>query len=90
VQVIIYEEISDGSGLSSAHRQESRFLNDRKSRTAILRAALKKRIRTETRVELHEVRVMADPQTTPVLCEVCADQQSAMIGPREAALLPPA
>ena len=48
---------------------------------------MKKRIRTETRVELHEVWIIPDSQTTGVVCDVCANQQSAMIGPQEAALV---
>ena len=48
---------------------------------------MKKKTRTETRVDLHEVWIITDPQTTPVLCDVCANQQAAMIGPQEAALV---
>ena len=48
---------------------------------------MKKRARTETRVELHEVWIITDPQAAPVVCDVCANQQSAMIGPQEAALV---
>ena len=48
---------------------------------------MKKKTRTETRVELHEVWIITDPQGTTVLCDVCANEQSAMIGPQEAALV---
>ena len=48
---------------------------------------MKKRVRTETRIELHEVWIITDSQAAPVICEVCANQQSAMIEPQEAALV---
>lgn len=51
------------------------------------RAALKKKTRIATRIELHEVWIITQPQTTPVLCDLCSGQQSLMLAPQEAAVL---
>lgn len=58
----------------------------RRQRVSFGRTALKK-TRTETRIEVHEIWIITDPQAPLVVCDVCADQQSAMIGPEEAALV---
>lgn len=48
---------------------------------------MKKRTRTETRVEVREVWVITDLQASPVLCDACANLESVMIGPQEAAVV---